>query len=155
MLAGSGCRGGSATKSDIETDIKGAEPKQSVNDSQSIQLVGGYSYFLQTDNSVAPYKKTVLNKICFEPAQMELVNDGELFCFRNTEEALTLFEINPTDKTCLQYKGTAKIKVVNLSTELAPGRKDDPCVALGECSFNEATLIEVSQLGDGEPRCHK
>lgn len=120
-----------------------------------IKVTGGYNYYLETDNSVAPYKKTALNRVCFEPAQMETVNNGQLFCFSNTQEVLEILKIEKINNKCKKYWGTAEIKIKNLSEKNMSNSKANPCMQDGSCEFNEAELIEVSKFYEDEPQCKK
>lgn len=124
-------------------------------ENDAINVTGGFSYYLQSDNSFAPYKKSALNRICFEPAQLETINDGAIFCFTNTQEALNLFGFKAIDNDCKYYGGTAAIKIKNLTDKNLSNAKSDPCVESGTCQFNEAELIEVSEMNKLTPKCAK
>ncbi|MDO8676482.1 MAG: hypothetical protein Q7K16_02420 [Candidatus Azambacteria bacterium] len=129
---------------------------QKTDDDKIIEVVGGYSYYLKADNSFAPYKVTALHKTCFEPAQMETVNNGQMFCFKNTQRVLSILKIHKVDSDCKLYWGTAKIRIKNLTTKKISTSKSDPCVEVGNCEFNEADFIEVVETyGKVEPQCKK
>ncbi|HBU06767.1 MAG TPA: hypothetical protein DEB09_01660 [Candidatus Magasanikbacteria bacterium] len=125
------------------------------DDKGSIEVVGGYSYYLTTDVSVAPYKITALNKVCFEPAQLETINRGNMFCFKNTDQALNILNIKNIDNTCKKYWGTAKIKIKNFTNKNLTFSKGDPCVDRGDCEFNEAELVGVVETYEDSPQCEK
>lgn len=131
----------SSIKTELEDDI--------------IKVVGGYNYYLETDNSITPYKKTALNRVCFYPAQMETVNDGQLFCFSNTQEALKILKIEKINNECEKYWGTAEIKIKNLSKKDISNSKASPCMQDGSCEFNEAELLEVTKFYEDGPQCKK
>ncbi len=120
-----------------------------------INITGSYSYYLETDDSITPYKKTAINKVCFEPAEMETINEGQLFCFTNTQKALEILKIQHKDNDCKKYWGAAEIKIQNLSTKNINNSKGDICVKNGNCKFNEAELIEIVKLYDDSPKCNK
>ena len=124
-------------------------------ESDVIEVTGEYNYYLKTDNSVAPYKQTALNRVCFESAQMETVNNGQLFCFNNTQEALEILKIEKINNDCKKYWGTAKIKIKNLTDKNLTNSKAVPCVQNGSCEFNEAKLIEGNKFYEDEPQCKK
>ena len=122
-------------------------------ESNTITVSGGYTYYLQPDNSFAPYKESALNRVCFEPAQLETVNNGAIFCFNNTQESLNLFGFETVNTSCKYYWGTATIKIKNLSDKNLSHSKSDPCVEQGRCEFNEAELIEVIDSDQETPQC--
>ena len=110
------------------------------------ELTGGYTYFIKPRQN-SPYYKNSANRICFEPAQLETVNNGNMFCFRDTEKVLSMFGIeNNKQNDCLEIQGVAIIKITNLSNKNLSGTKDDPCMISGECDFNEADLVEIIQI---------
>ena len=119
-----------------------------------INATGTYNYYLKTNKST-PYKKTALNRVCFEPAQMETINNGQLFCFNNTQEALKILNIKNIDNECQKYWGTAEIKIKNLSNKNIDNSKSAPCVTEGTCEFNEAELVEVIEFYEDAPQCEK
>jgi len=134
--------------------ISGQSGKVTKEEGKVMNLSGAYYYYLETDNSVAPYKETALKKACFNPAQTETVNSGELFCFNNTKEALDILGIKEIDKACKKYWGTAEIKIKGLTDDVSIS-KSDPCIKNGNCAFNEAELIEVIKLYEDTPQCGK
>lgn len=135
-----------ATVSPIETKIE----------SDIIEVVGAYNYYIETDNSASAYKKSALNRVCFEPAQLETVNNGQLFCFRNTHEALKILKLEEIDYECKKYWGVVEIKIKNLSKKNRIIYKGDLCMQDGSCEFEEAELIEVTKFYyDDEPHCEK
>lgn len=138
-----------------EIDKMATEIQPTKEEDVFIEVTGVYSYYIETDNSVAPYRKTVLNRVCFEPAQMETVNDGQLFCFGNTQEALDILKIKKTDDDCRKYWGTAEIKIKDLISNNASKSKTDVCIQNGSCNPSEAELVEVVKLYGDVSKCSK
>ena len=73
------------------------------------------------------FEEYAFGKICFEPAQKETINNGNIFCFRNTDEALSALGVDKEnlDLSCERYWNGADIKISNLiSSNKFPISKD-------------------------------
>ncbi|MBT4941672.1 MAG: hypothetical protein HOL80_01030 [Candidatus Magasanikbacteria bacterium] len=114
-------------------------------DTKSIEVSGGFSYVQHTSGSVGPYTQTTLRKVCFEPAQLETINNGNVFCFTNTQEALRVLGVTDLDDSCQRYWGIATIQIKNLTDTVGSISKGDDCVKQGSCSTNQAELVGVTE----------
>mgnify|MGYP001295029199 CR=1 FL=1 len=113
-------------------------------DTKSIEVSGGFSYVQHTSQSAGPYTQTTLRKVCFEPAQLETINNGNVFCFTNTQEALRILDITDFDESCHKYWGIATIQIKNLTDTVGSTSKGDDCVKQGSCPINQAELVGVT-----------
>lgn len=128
--------------------------KNSDKSAKTIDVVGGYSYYLTTESlALTVYKNSAINRICFEPAQMETLNGGQMFCFTNTQAAKEILGIKVIDNTCKEYWGTAKIRIKNLTNKNISYSKGDPCSQAQNCQFNEAELVSVLDNFAKGPEC--
>ncbi len=116
-----------------------------------IEVTGDYSYYQTTDALAGPYRETAVNRVCFKPAQMENINNGQLFCFSNTQEVVDILNIKEASDDCKKYRGIAKVKIKNLSNKITDYSKTDTCVKNGNCEFNEAELVEVIKFYENTP----
>lgn len=152
LVAFSGCASDTPNASDIS--VKDQEPINENISPEIIEITGGYSYYVLPDDN-GSYSNSILNRLCFEPAQLEIVNDGEIFCFRDTKNALSMFRIKEDiNENCNFSAATIKIKDLS-DKSTVPKLKSDTCVADGNCEFNEATLVEIVEDGIGwqNPDC--
>ena len=113
-------------------------------DTKSIEVSGGFSYLQHTSKDTGPYTQTMLQKVCFEPAQLETINNGNVFCFMNTQEALRILDITDFDESCQKYWGIATIQIKNLTNTIGTTYKGDNCVHEGNCPVNQAELVGVT-----------
>lgn len=111
----------------------------------SIETTGAFEYFPKEGPS--HFTQTAAGRVCFTPAQLDTTNEGNMFCFTNTEEALEGLRIE-ADETCERYLGIAKVEIKNLTKDVPSGLKSDACLEDGSCKFNEAEFVEVQEMID-------
>jgi len=124
----------------------------------STKATGSYLYFMNKNSLPMGFEKYAFGKICFEPAQKETINNGNIFCFRNTDEALSALGVDKEnlDLSCERYWNGADIKISNLiSSNKFPISKDDRCFLDNSCKYNEADFVEVVEFfkDSSTPKC--
>ncbi len=111
-------------------------------------VVGSWVYFVEPESTPSSYKETVLNRVCFEPSQNETINQGEMFCFRNTSQALDLLVETKANlgQDCQKFWGIMNVQIKDLSDDVKDMTKDNKCVKSGSCEVNEATLVAIKEV---------
>lgn len=109
------------TQEDVVVDETIDEETQEVAGTFFVAGDMGYGF----ENYVAPDGVV----LCFELAQLETVNNGEPFCFSNTDEALEMLGCNEEGSLCA---GSVVVEIGELP-EAEPLSKDAECVLLGNC----------------------
>ncbi len=132
---------------DIEKELESTGDQQTSID--TIETTGTLVYF----NNTTPtgFTETALHRTCFIPAQLDKTNDGDMFCFTNTNEAAKEIKLY-IEEECKSTVREMTITIKNLTTKVQSIMKSDPCFTTGTCQFNEAEFIQVIEfLGEG--RC--
>lgn len=114
---------------------------------QTQSATGEIDYFV--GEAPTGVHNSALGQLCFTPAQLETTNGGEMFCFTNTDEALTMLGVDKS-KTCADYwYGFASVEFENLTTAAGNHTKANTCFEAGTCDFNTATLIKATETSSG------
>ncbi len=128
-------------------DFFETENQEGVVKEEAIEFTGSYAYYLSEDEHSV--YKSVKDRICLKPAQMETVGGGHPICLTNDKAELLKmlnFDEIEVDLTCSRYSGVGTFFIKNLVQ--APDSSG--CAKLGKCDFNEAELVEVKEFFNNE-----
>ena len=133
-------------------------PKDTDNTDETAATAGGietsgvFEYFAL--EAPTEFKVSALKKVCFTPAQFDTTNDGNMFCFTNTEEALKGLKIE-ANGTCKKYMGYGTVEIKNLTDQASNLKTDTPeaCANDGTCKFDEAEFVLAKEIPD-EAECN-
>lgn len=117
------------------------------------EVTGALIYLNQPQNNFYAYRSSAINRVCFEPAQLETINEGQLFCFQDTSRIMDMMGVKKTNDKCEYYARSATVLISGLTDKNLNITRADPCFEEGSCAFNEANLEEVVEFFEEAPIC--
>jgi hypothetical protein len=117
---------------------KTSTTKDSVNQEPQI-ITGSSTYYQDEDSLPSGSGNNVLGRVCFEPAQLETFNSGQMICFTNTEEALQIIQAKTAEAACF----IQEFVITNFVDRSDNDYKSAPCFKENNCQPDEAELVDL------------